>query len=100
MSYSPILFLPPIYDPFFIERNGNPEINEIWLKWMNAIYDSLSPFLVKSYNSDNRTLNFLQLPTMTTAQRDSVSTPPNGVVIYNSTIPAVQARVGGAWVNL
>ncbi|SOD01796.1 hypothetical protein SAMN05216486_10165 [bacterium JGI 053] len=42
----------------------------------------------------------LLLPRMTTTQRDAISSPPDGLVIYNSTVPAVQARVGGAWVSL
>lgn len=42
----------------------------------------------------------MKLPTLTTAQRDAISSPRDGLVIYNSTIPAVQARVGAAWVSL
>lgn len=44
------------------------------------------------------TLAFL-LPRMTTTQRDAM-TPVAGMMIYNTTIPAVQARVGVAWASL
>jgi hypothetical protein len=40
------------------------------------------------------------LPRMTTAQRDAIASPPDGLVVYNTTVPAVQARVGAAWVSL
>jgi hypothetical protein len=42
----------------------------------------------------------LRLPNMTTTQRDAIASPANGLLIYNTTIPAVQARVNNAWVNL
>jgi hypothetical protein len=39
-------------------------------------------------------------PRMTTAQRDLISTPPNGLVLYNSTTDKLQVRAAGAWVDL
>lgn len=44
------------------------------------------------------TLAFL-LPRMTTTQRNAL-TAVNGMVIYNTTTGVVEAREGGAWVNL
>lgn len=41
-----------------------------------------------------------QLPAYTTAQRDALTGIVDGFLILNTSIPAVQARVGGAWVNL
>jgi hypothetical protein len=38
-------------------------------------------------------------PRMTTAQRDAIASPPDGSVLYNSTIGALEVRQGGAWVN-
>lgn len=40
------------------------------------------------------------LPLYTTAQRDALRGVVDGMVILNVTAGAVQARVGGAWVNL
>ena len=39
-------------------------------------------------------------PRMTTAQRDLIATPADGLVIYNTTDNKLQVRAGGAWVNL
>lgn len=45
------------------------------------------------------TTRTLILPRMTTAQRDAM-TPVDGMMIYNTTTGVVEAREGGAWVNL
>ena len=42
----------------------------------------------------------LLLPRMTTTQRNAISSPENGLLIYNSTTSKVQARAGGSWVDL
>jgi len=39
-------------------------------------------------------------PRMTTTQRDLISTPPNGLMLYNSTTNKLQVRAAGAWVDL
>ena len=39
----------------------------------------------------------LAVKTMTTAQRDSIASPSNGSVIYNSTTLTLNAYAGGAW---
>lgn len=40
------------------------------------------------------------LPTMTSTQRDAISSPRDGLLVYNSTDNAVSARVNGSWTNL
>lgn len=45
------------------------------------------------------TMGFLP-PRMTTAQRDAISSPANGLVLYNSTTNKLQVRAAGAWVDL
>lgn len=42
----------------------------------------------------------LLFPRMTTTQRDAIASPPNGLLVYNSTTGAVNARAAGAWVAL
>ena len=42
----------------------------------------------------------LLLPRLTTTQRNAISSPTNGLLIYNSTTNKVQARANGAWVDL
>lgn len=39
------------------------------------------------------------ITSMTTAERDAM-TAANGMIIYNTTVPQFQGRVGGAWVAL
>lgn len=39
-------------------------------------------------------------PRMTTTQRDAISSPTNGLVLYNSTTNKLQVRAAGAWVDL
>jgi hypothetical protein len=39
-------------------------------------------------------------PRMTGTQRDAISTPPNGLVLYNTTTNKLQVRAGGSWVDL
>lgn len=39
-------------------------------------------------------------PQMTTAQRDLISTPPNGLMLYNTTTDKLQVRAAGVWVDL
>ena len=45
------------------------------------------------------TVGALLLPRMTTTQRDAL-TATNGMIIYNTTNGVVEAREGGAWVNI
>lgn len=45
------------------------------------------------------TMGFLP-PRMTTAQRDAISSPANGLVLYNSSTDKLQVRAAGAWVDL
>lgn len=40
------------------------------------------------------------IPRMSTAQRDAISSPENGTIIYNTTVGKFQGREAGAWVNL
>jgi hypothetical protein len=39
-------------------------------------------------------------PRMTTAQRDAISSPPDGLVLYNTTDSKLQVRAGGSWINM
>lgn len=40
------------------------------------------------------------LPTLTTTERDALSSVANGTLIYNTTTDKVQARAAGSWVDL
>jgi hypothetical protein len=47
---------------------------------------------------DSTTRGFLP-PRMTTTQRDAISSPANGLVLYNSTTNKLTGRENGAWVE-
>lgn len=42
----------------------------------------------------------LLFPRMTGTQRDAISSPANGLVLYNTTTNKLQVRAAGAWVDL
>jgi hypothetical protein len=48
---------------------------------------------------DSTTRGFLP-PRMSTGQRDAIATPPDGLMLYNSTTNKLQVRAAGAWVDL
>ncbi|CAB4137189.1 hypothetical protein UFOVP317_17 [uncultured Caudovirales phage] len=48
---------------------------------------------------DSITRGFLP-PRMTTTQRDAIASPPNGLMLYNTTTNKLQVRAAGAWVDL
>jgi hypothetical protein len=39
-------------------------------------------------------------PRMTTAERDAITAPPNGTILYNTTTNKLQVRAAGSWVDL
>lgn len=39
-------------------------------------------------------------PRMTTSERNSISSPPDGLVVYNETTDFLQIRRGGVWTNV
>jgi hypothetical protein len=39
-------------------------------------------------------------PRMTTTQRDAIGSPPNGLMLYNTTTDKLQVRAAGSWVDL
>ena len=39
-------------------------------------------------------------PRMTATQRDAIASPPDGLVVYNTTAAKLQVRAASAWVDL
>lgn len=42
----------------------------------------------------------LGLPSMTTVQRDAISSPRDGLIVYDNTSDVLSLRANGAWVNI
>ncbi|MBX7182344.1 MAG: hypothetical protein K1X82_09545 [Bacteroidia bacterium] len=49
---------------------------------------------VADFTSSNKGVLF---PRLTTTQRNAIASPPDGLVIYNTTINCFEFRLGGAW---
>jgi hypothetical protein len=58
-----------------------------------------SPNAAARLDVSSTTAGFLP-PRMTGTQRDAISSPPNGLMLYNSTTDKLQVRAAGAWVDL
>jgi hypothetical protein len=58
-----------------------------------------TPATSAALDVSSTTLGFLP-PRMTTVQRDAISSPAEGLVIFNTTDTKLQVRAGAAWVNL
>jgi len=74
---------PPVYDAVTRDK-----MSETWQAWHSTSWQTLTSYL-SSFG--------MFLPPLTTAQRDSIQTPVDGQMIYNSTLGKAQLREAGAW---
>jgi hypothetical protein len=65
----------------------------------NVGIGTVSPNAAALLDVTSTTSGFLP-PRMTGAQRDLIGTPPDGLVLYNTTTNKLQVRASGAWVDL
>tara|TARA_R100000773_G_C4203749_1_gene105294 strand:+ start:672 stop:1133 length:462 start_codon:yes stop_codon:yes gene_type:complete len=69
----------------------------------SSILEIMSPIVINSIQAENEIVSFsdpIKLPTLTTTERNALSTVANGTLIYNSTDTKIQAYAGGGWVDL
>jgi len=52
--------------------------------------------LVRNVTITSTTKSFV-MTSLTTTERDAISSPPDGMVIYNETTDKLNVRAGGAW---
>lgn len=62
-------------------------------------FGTATPNAVAALDVTSMTKGFLP-PRMTGTQRDAISAPPAGLMIYNSTTNKLQVRTDAAWVDL
>lgn len=77
------------YDP--VIRNNSTKMSEEWISQLSSFIDVLNGYL---------TPFGILTPQLTTDQRDSIQSPVNGQIIYNTTLDKFQGYENGAWQNL
>jgi hypothetical protein len=76
---------PTIYDP--ITEDGMYS-SYIWASWLVTFYETLIGYLSQ---------NGIFVPKLTTAQRNSVTNPEDGQIIYNTDYNSVEYYMLGTW---
>lgn len=80
--------------------NGGSETEGIRLSSTgNVGINTSSPEASAQLDVSSTTRGFLP-PRMTTTQRDAIASPPNGLMLYNTTTNKSQVRAAGAWADL
>ena len=78
--------LPPINDA--VTKLKIDYLSDVWRDFLATFFDTLVTYL-SQYG--------IFVPQITTAQRDSIQSPTEGQMIYNTSIPAPQIWQNGAW---
>ncbi len=77
------------YDPLI--KGKTDKLSDVWMTNLSAFIQTLQGYLTQFG---------ILVPQLTTAQRNSIQSPVNGQIIYNTTLNKFQGRENGAWVNL
>lgn len=77
------------YDP--LVRNNSNKMSEEWISQISSLIDVLTEYL-QPYG--------IFAPQLTTDERNTIQSPVNGQIIYNTTLNKAQIFEAGAWVNL
>lgn len=76
----------PIYDPLL--KPDTNYMSAVWSDFMGTFYQNLIAY-INQYG--------IFLPKLTTMQRNTIQSPQNGQMIYNTTTQAPQIFQNGAW---
>jgi hypothetical protein len=82
---------PPFYDELtkdLINKTPPVWMSPIWIAWIESFVQTLEGYL---------TSHGVYIPRLTTAQRNAITTPSEGQMIYNITLLAPQIWQSGAW---
>jgi hypothetical protein len=77
------------YDPLI--KGKQDKMSEVWIANMSAFIQTLQGYLTQFG---------ILVPQLTTSQRNSIQSPVNGQIIYNTTLNKFQGWENGAWVNI
>lgn len=79
-----------LYDPLLRMEGGKllPLMSDVWVGSMSRFYQTLISYLSQFG---------VFIPNLTTEQRDTIQTPQNGQMIYNTTLQKPQIYEDGAW---
>ena len=88
-------------------RNPNKYVLHLGFSavWANNVisrpYDTYTEYTTSNtpYKRATKQASYTELVTMTTTQRDAMTSPVNGTKLYNSTTNKEQVRASGAWVD-
>lgn len=81
-----------------IYQSGNPTGAKNYLESQLGIGNA-SPSATAKLEVTSTTQGVL-FPRMTATQRDAIASPPDGLVVYNTTSAKLQVRAASAWVDL
>ncbi len=79
----------PYYDPLL--KGKTDKMGDVWIAALSAFVETMNGYITP--------FGFLT-PQLSTEQRDSIQSPVNGQIIYNTSTNKFQGRENGAWVNL
>lgn len=78
----------PLYDAMTDANTG--KLTNVWVGSIATFYQTLITYL---------TQGGIFLPQLTTGQRDSLLSPQNGQMIYNTTLNTAQYFKAGTWTS-
>jgi len=77
------------YDPLL--KSKPDKMGDVWIAAISAFIETLQGYLTE-YG--------MLVPQITTAQRDTIQSPVNGQIIYNTTTNKFQGFENNSWQNL
>jgi hypothetical protein len=78
----------PYYDQ--LTKRDNFKMDDVWIAALSSFIDTLNGYLSEFG---------MFMPVLTTAQRNTIQSPVNGQLIYNSDLGSAQYFKAGVWTS-